>query len=218
MNNAPHHSIVENKAPTISSKVADTGSRLAENHINFDPTLQKSMLLDSAKKNNSESIFETDVLTTWRPWAYSGIKINGGHIETTVRLARYSDEEVHWLASSVKFNDVFSNPNSCVIVRVDDRTLGKSPDPCEGNASHCWPYAARGTTNPRFFSNRSNGPKTQIFRINFNSISTRVPEKKGASLGSKWSPPPKDVAISRGITRCCRPLEREKDTEWPGIV
>lgn len=76
MDNAPYHSIVKNKAPTSSSKVADIKLWLTENHIGFDESLRKPMLLDLVKKNKPEPIYEIDELL-------------GEHGHTVVRLPPY---------------------------------------------------------------------------------------------------------------------------------
>lgn len=62
MDNAPYHSIIKNKAPTTSSKIAEIKLWLEENNINFDPTLRKPMLLDLVKTNKPEPIYEIDEL------------------------------------------------------------------------------------------------------------------------------------------------------------
>lgn len=62
MDNAPYHSVVKNKAPTSSTRVADIKQWLHDNNVPFDTKFTKPLLLNLVKKHKPAPIYEIDEL------------------------------------------------------------------------------------------------------------------------------------------------------------
>ena len=76
MDNASHHSKIQNKAPTRSCRKSDIIQWLEENNIPHDPTHTKSELLHQVKRNKNRQVYIID-------------KIANEHGHKVVRLPPY---------------------------------------------------------------------------------------------------------------------------------
>lgn len=76
MDNAPYHSVVQNKSPTSNNRVGEIKLWLTQNNIPYDETMRKPELVMLLKKHKPEPIYVIDELL-------------GEHGHTVVRLPPY---------------------------------------------------------------------------------------------------------------------------------